>query len=173
MDSPFFQNQKKYFDIKELNISYHKKINDILQECFGVTRSYDKDKIHFGKFDLISYLNVTPMSIELGGQIYKLGGICSVATLPIFRDQGNAYALLETALDWMINKNFDIAVLFAANDKLYQKLGFVKGPEILNKVSTSPKEPLPLFIMAKHLCDPDFELFTEDNLEVWNSLEKF
>jgi len=130
--------------------------------------------VHFGKFELVSYLNVTPIKMKLQEDEYKIGGICSVATLPEFRNKGYASALMETALDWMKDNDFDIAVLFAVDERLYNNFGFIKGPEELNKIPNSPKENGDLCIMAKKISqDIDFNLFDEANISAWKSMPKF
>jgi len=175
MGSPFLTDRERFLDIKIISSSYHDKINKILKECFGVTRPFFKDKIHFGKLELVSYLNVTPMSIKLCGEEYKMGGICSVATIPEFRHQGYASALLESVLEWMVDQKFDIAILYAADERLYNALGFIKGPEQLNKKPTSSCEGDILHIMVKVLNPEviDFDVFKEDCLSSWKNISNF
>ena len=157
MDSPFLSDNAKT-NIGKLDVRYHKSINGILKECFGQTREYDSAKIHFGKFDLVSYLNITPHQIVLDGEECRIGHICSVATIALFRGQGYATALLEEALEWMQEEGFIAASLEAENPTVYEKVGFCQAPE--------PNED----IMALLLVDWDVDVFSDKNMEAWSVL---
>ena len=56
MNNPFFHKRKN--PIEKLGVSQHQNINVVLNECFNATRTYDSSRAHFGKFDVVSYLNV-------------------------------------------------------------------------------------------------------------------
>lgn len=172
MDNTPFNNVP---DVKKLDDTYQKKINRMLKECFNTTRAFDYSRIHFGRFELVSYLNVIPLTVEIQGEKYNVGGICSVSTLPSFRNQGSAQELLKAVLNWMRDNGYDIAALYVSDERLYNKLGFVKAPEVLKRKNFdvySGGSPY-LFMMAKHLHNPDFDLFPEESLENWKKLDTF
>jgi len=161
MGSKFFTKSSHEDDIKKLNISYHKNINDVLRESFNSISIYDKDRVHFGKMDVVSYLNIKPFLVIVDNKLLKIGCVSSVATIPFFRGNGYATDLLNYILDWMEKENFDYAMLKANNRKLYNKVGF----EIVDNA-----EIREFLIMVKKIRKNAPNIKSPQNIEMWKNL---
>jgi predicted acetyltransferase len=161
MGSKFFIKSSKGSDIKKLDVSYHKNINNVLRESFNAISVYDNERVHFGKMAVVSYLNVKPFLIIVDDKLFKVGGISSVATLPFFRGNGYATELLNYILDWMKEEKFDYAILKANNKKLYNKVGF----EIIDY--TEIKDFL---VMVKKIKTNIPNVKNPENVDMWKNV---
>jgi len=160
MGSKFFIKPSGENDIKKLNVSYHKSINDVLRESFGAINIYDEDRIHFGKMDVVSYLNIKPFSVIIDDKLFEIGCVSSVATIPFFRGNGYATDLLNYTLDWMKKENFDYAMLKANDKKLYNKVGF----EIVDY------SEIDFLVMVKKIKKNIPNIKEPQNVDIWKNL---
>jgi GNAT superfamily N-acetyltransferase len=77
--------------------------------------------------ELAAHLGVHDRSVAASGRNYRCGGIAEVAVAPQYRGRGLARWILNTALQWMKEHDFDFAILFG-DPAVYASSDFHPAP---------------------------------------------
>jgi predicted acetyltransferase len=77
--------------------------------------------------ELAAHLAVHDRRIAASGRSYRCGGIAEVAVAPQCRGRGLARRMLNAALQWMNEHEFDFAILFG-DPAVYSSSGFRPAP---------------------------------------------
>ncbi|KKI93766.1 hypothetical protein WQ54_01565 [Bacillus sp. SA1-12] len=114
-----------YEDIIALSeYAFQFKVAD--QELNEVKRKLDNQYI-LGAFDenkLHAKLHVYPLQVKIKNQVFKMGGVASVATWPEARRNRKVASLLNESLNWMNNEEYDISYLHPFYVPFYRKFGW-------------------------------------------------
>lgn len=95
-------------------------------ELEAYKRKLDKQYI-LGEFDndeLRSKLHIYTFETMVQNQVFKMGGVASVASWPESRRNGKVKMLLQESLHWMNEQEFDISYLHPFYVPFYQKFGW-------------------------------------------------
>lgn len=103
------------------------------------------EEICFAAFDgscAAGHCGIIPYTIECGGNLYRMAGIASVATLPEYRKQGIARELCEFAARWAEDNGFESAPLYTSFFRVYESASWRKlaAPPALAAASGSGAE---------------------------------
>ncbi|WP_299086914.1 GNAT family N-acetyltransferase [uncultured Metabacillus sp.] len=114
-----------YQDVIALSeYAFQYKVAD--HEMTEVKRKLDMQYI-LGDFEenkLIAKLHVYPLQVKLKNQVFKMGGVASVATWPEARRNRKVASLLNESLHWMNNEGYDISYLHPFSVPFYRKFGW-------------------------------------------------
>ncbi len=125
------------FSMRLLSADEQYKILPLWQECFpdyweqlAVTNGrIPYEEISFAAFDgekVIAHCGIIPYEIWCGGQVYRMGGIASVATDPDYRKRGIAAGLCGFAAQWAGENGFDSLPLYTGFFRVYEVAGWRK-----------------------------------------------
>ena len=78
---------------------------------------------------VVSHVRVSDRAIHIGRSVVRLGGIGMVATLPEYRRQGYASALMQDSIAYMEAIGYELSLLFTAIQPFYMKFGWATFPQ--------------------------------------------
>lgn len=94
-------------------------------------RKFFMDRIEHGKVfrvkddnKVVSGLYRLPFELNLGGQLFQMGGIGDVMTYPEYGGRGYATQLLKTALQDMNEEGYELSFLAPFSQRYYRRLGY-------------------------------------------------
>ena len=128
------------------------QIRGLLTKCF--TRPEDvvfKDRRYFrepyphrwvirdAQDTIIAHVGVHEKTAETDGRIFRIGGIAEVCVHPDFRGRGLVKKMLVRVHDWLIQHEFDFAVLFG-DARVYGSSGYVQVNNLVHDNVTATGE---------------------------------
>jgi predicted acetyltransferase len=100
-------------------------------------------EIYFALFEedrAVATVAGTPMTQQVRGRLYKMGGIWGVATHPAARRKGYSKRLLARLLAAVREEGWSLSCLYPFRESFYERMGYVTFP----LPRTAKFEPLPL-----------------------------
>lgn len=93
--------------------------------------TYQLHQSRVGKVDgkVVSYARVSNRPIRIGREVVAMGGIGAVSTHPDYRGRGYNTLILQDAIRYMEERDYDLSMLFTGISGHYGKLGWVTFPE--------------------------------------------
>ncbi|MDP3706255.1 MAG: GNAT family N-acetyltransferase [Legionellaceae bacterium] len=125
----------------------------LIDSCFpGIKQLADKGKhynahwdkastpfVYYVKDELVGHLGLIPFQLVINNQHYQAAALHGVCVKEAFRRKGIFTALMQEAM-LHVKQHYDLAFLFADEERLYEPFGFKKRDEfdfLLENVSVS------------------------------------
>ncbi len=118
-----------------------------LRETWGKDLVYYDPQIFLALFEGekgVSTAVCSPMTQQVRGQIYRVGGIWGVATHPAARRKGYSRQVLVRLFEEARKEGMALLCLYPFRESFYERLGFVTFPRA-RKVRFSPRDLTTLF----------------------------
>ena len=104
---------------------------------------YKMEQTRLGLVDgrVVTVVQVFHRTMWLEGQTAKVGAVGNVATAPEHRLKGYARAVLQDAIAYMQEQDYDLSMLFTGKPAVYSRLGWRPVPERVTTFALGPDLP--------------------------------
>ncbi|NJR12416.1 GNAT family N-acetyltransferase [bacterium] len=96
-------------------------------------RQYYEERTVIGVYEeetLMAGAGIIPMTQNVRGTIYPMGGIAPVTTRPEARRKGYARDVMQAAFQHMHNAGYSVTGLYPFRESFYERLGYVTFPQV-------------------------------------------
>ena len=95
---------------------------------------------------IVAHIGVHEKAVEADGRHFRIGGIAEVCVHPDFRGRGLVKKMLACVHDWLIQNEFDFAILFG-DPRIYGSGGYVQlGNLIHDDAAGTGTSPSPVMV---------------------------
>ncbi|KEK22902.1 GNAT family N-acetyltransferase [Bacillus gaemokensis] len=118
--------ENRYSEVIELSeyAFQYKTPENQLENRFKLMKEHHRLYGILEKNKLAAKLHLIPLTINMGDEVYKMGGIAGVATYPEYRRSGYVKELLKYALETMKDSGYSVSMLHPFAVSFYRKYGW-------------------------------------------------
>ncbi len=102
------------------------------------THNYEHTHVCVLDNQIISYLQMIPKKIWIGGRCHEFGGVGGVCTLPEHRKKGYAGRMMQEIINYMFRSGYYLSGLYAVQPAYYRKFGYALLANDLSQCRIGP-----------------------------------